>query len=490
MAISYGNGGGNFLANVQEVPTFIPGDTDVGTAVIVTVISTKPVFSVIDSKNNAYERHSFNDHAGIHAAVWRANITVAETNLTITARLSHPGSCWVYAQGIGCRLGKAHESTASGAVQGSDGAYGTSIPQALPAPRLGVFLIGWDQGSSHSHVFTRGDRHYYQSLDSHYGDLYLVVQPANEALDGYVSCNVAGSNWLCCLQTYVEEVVADFSGTPTSGSSPLAVQFTDLSVGGATGWQWSFGDGESSNEQHPEHTYSASGKYTVHLNAFSLVWGDTETKTDYIEVDAGGSVPPPPTDPPTPTPPSRASFGMARPGGQLGALALGNPLNWLRFRQRSFSPPVAPVEFESPPLVPPMLPAAAAAAAAGQEASLERFSRVAATTVDSLIRGAIAQPLPGSPGEWRFITGGFAEEREPGANDDRGIGARAGVFWIERRPSVTPAGAANLPTQTERAAGPVNDVNGVWICVVDDAGEAVWVEIETAGVPLLSGGLP
>ncbi|MDK2989856.1 MAG: hypothetical protein PWR16_1385, partial [Methanoculleus sp.] len=35
---------------------------------------------------------------------------------------------------------------------------------------------------------------------------------------------------------------ADFSGTPTSGTAPLTVDFTDESTGSPTGWAWFFGD--------------------------------------------------------------------------------------------------------------------------------------------------------------------------------------------------------------------------------------------------------
>ena len=54
----------------------------------------------------------------------------------------------------------------------------------------------------------------------------------------------------------------DFSADNSSGS----VQFTDSSQN-ATSWSWDFGDGETSTDESPVHTYSAAGNYTVTLTA-------------------------------------------------------------------------------------------------------------------------------------------------------------------------------------------------------------------------------
>lgn len=43
------------------------------------------------------------------------------------------------------------------------------------------------------------------------------------------------------------------------------VAFQDQTTGQATRWRWTFGDGEASTEQHPLHTYKASGEYVVTL---------------------------------------------------------------------------------------------------------------------------------------------------------------------------------------------------------------------------------
>ena len=79
--------------------------------------------------------------------------------------------------------------------------------------------------------------------------------------------------------------VADFTAVPTSGYASLAVQFTDQSTGPITNWYWDFGDGGTSSEQNPLHTYSEMGDYTVSLLVSGPDIGpDTETKTEYIHV--------------------------------------------------------------------------------------------------------------------------------------------------------------------------------------------------------------
>lgn len=58
--------------------------------------------------------------------------------------------------------------------------------------------------------------------------------------------------------------VAEFSASPTFGSAPLEVAFTDNSTG-ATSWYWNFGDGNTSKERNPTHNYSVAGDYTTLL---------------------------------------------------------------------------------------------------------------------------------------------------------------------------------------------------------------------------------
>ena len=77
---------------------------------------------------------------------------------------------------------------------------------------------------------------------------------------------------------------ADFSATPTSGNTPLAVAFDDLSSGTIDSYSWNFGDGGSSTSQSPSHTYIAAGSYNVTLTVSNVSGSDTATCSGCITV--------------------------------------------------------------------------------------------------------------------------------------------------------------------------------------------------------------
>ena len=105
-------------------------------------------------------------------------------------------------------------------------------------------------------------------------------------------------------------IKADFSADPQSGEVPLTVQFTDLSTGNPTRWEWDFGDGNiipasedgelfsdeedvacdggkcppQNKVQNPRHTYRVPGTYAVTLTASNKYSSDTVTKTQYVTV--------------------------------------------------------------------------------------------------------------------------------------------------------------------------------------------------------------
>lgn len=86
--------------------------------------------------------------------------------------------------------------------------------------------------------------------------------------------------------------VANFVGTPTSGTAPLTVQFDELASGTVDTYSWTFGDGGTSTAANPSHTYTLAGTYTVTLTVTGPGGSDSETKSGYIVVDAPPSTGP------------------------------------------------------------------------------------------------------------------------------------------------------------------------------------------------------
>ncbi|TVP43470.1 MAG: PKD domain-containing protein, partial [Mongoliibacter sp.] len=81
-----------------------------------------------------------------------------------------------------------------------------------------------------------------------------------------------------------QPVSADFRANTTFGCGPRTVNFLDQSEG-ATSWNWDFGDGTTSTEQNPSHTYQSPGAYTVSLSINTgSTCADSNTRSNYIQV--------------------------------------------------------------------------------------------------------------------------------------------------------------------------------------------------------------
>jgi len=84
-------------------------------------------------------------------------------------------------------------------------------------------------------------------------------------------------------QTFLFEdtLVLNFNAPPLASFTPIVSQnvltVNNLSSN-ATGYLWDFGDGATSTETNPSHTYSAPGTYTVTLTAFGLCPNTTQIK--------------------------------------------------------------------------------------------------------------------------------------------------------------------------------------------------------------------
>jgi len=86
------------------------------------------------------------------------------------------------------------------------------------------------------------------------------------------------------ITTTAPAPVARFASSQASGPAPLVVNFSDDSEGEVSSYLWSFGDGSTSTEANPSHTYAAPGDYDVTLTVTGDRGSDTVAKTDHVHV--------------------------------------------------------------------------------------------------------------------------------------------------------------------------------------------------------------
>ncbi len=83
-------------------------------------------------------------------------------------------------------------------------------------------------------------------------------------------------------------ITANFSpDVPLIGTAPFTVNFIDTSIGDYEYWHWDFGDGTSSHEQNPSHTYfleGNSGNYNVTLIVANTAGHDVKTVINCVRV--------------------------------------------------------------------------------------------------------------------------------------------------------------------------------------------------------------
>lgn len=77
-------------------------------------------------------------------------------------------------------------------------------------------------------------------------------------------------------------VTASFTADPGTGEAPLAVSFTNTSVG-ATSYSWNFGNGSTSTSQDPNTVFNDAGTYYVILTASNGPCSDTAVRTIVVE---------------------------------------------------------------------------------------------------------------------------------------------------------------------------------------------------------------
>ncbi len=106
-----------------------------------------------------------------------------------------------------------------------------------------------------------------QTVTTTGGDLTVRVDT-----DGSVTPDGFQAFWECISVT---EVPVPAFGNEVMSECEGIMQFTDTSTQYPDTWNWDFGDGNTSTEQNPEHSYAASGNYTVTLEACNIIGCET-----------------------------------------------------------------------------------------------------------------------------------------------------------------------------------------------------------------------
>ena len=96
--------------------------------------------------------------------------------------------------------------------------------------------------------------------------------------------NLAGDDTYCTDVVIEGNAVAPVADYTYSGVG-LTVNFTDISTNTPTFWGWDFGDGTSSFDQNPVHSFGNSGVFEVCLTAGNMAGTDESCKTLSVATD-------------------------------------------------------------------------------------------------------------------------------------------------------------------------------------------------------------
>jgi PGF-pre-PGF domain-containing protein len=121
---------------------------------------------------------------------------------------------------------------------------------------------------------------------SNAGNYSVKLTVANDKGSNYIQ-KVNCITVLSHLTKLPQSPSSNFSSNIITGNIPLTVQFKDTSTGSPTSWDWDFGDGYTSNEQNPAHTFFSAGTYNINLIVSNA--NGTDSKTAIITAQSQSS---------------------------------------------------------------------------------------------------------------------------------------------------------------------------------------------------------
>jgi PKD repeat protein len=148
-----------------------------------------------------------------------------------------------------------------------------------------IYTATWEFNEFDCYTFTIYDQ-YGDGICCAFGNGYYKLKDANNIV--FAQGGQFGSEETKPFERQdANTVTADFIADVTSIIEGESVNFTDMSIGSVTSWEWLFEGGTpaTSNEQNPTVTYSFEGVFDVVLTVSNGTNSNTTTKTDYITVD-------------------------------------------------------------------------------------------------------------------------------------------------------------------------------------------------------------
>ncbi len=147
-------------------------------------------------------------------------------------------------------------------------------------------MMGDDKGVSAFDSAVKLEEEQSKDSEQHHTDEDIVMI----SIDGLLFAQISTANGLdtASLRRHDDDAppAVDFSADPVKGSAPLTVQFQADVIGSVDTYLWTFGDGTTSTEADPSHTYETVGSYSVTLAVTGPNGKGSLTKTDFIQVES------------------------------------------------------------------------------------------------------------------------------------------------------------------------------------------------------------
>ncbi|MCD4817777.1 MAG: right-handed parallel beta-helix repeat-containing protein [Candidatus Cloacimonetes bacterium] len=304
-SVSYTNGGGISISNPDSVimnNVLISDNYAIGWGAGLCIVADEETVKV---SNSVITGNSCSNDGGFGAGIFVHSCNPIFTNVTITENFCGVGGggCWVLHESNPTFTNCIFWNNLPNEIE-LDPAYGpneiTILYSDVQGGEAGVVIqnegtVHWLEGNiDEDPLFAFAGEHLYSILedspciDAGTPDITELNLPEfdfagnQRVLDGRIEMGA---------YEFTTLISTDFTVSYTEGAVPFTVEFTDLTSGYPTEWEWDFNnDGEiDSYAQNPVWTFEEQGVYTVSLTSSNSYNADYIVKEDYINVAESSS---------------------------------------------------------------------------------------------------------------------------------------------------------------------------------------------------------